>query len=280
MKIIHSFNTRPLFVKVWGLDTPSRMFGMIWYYALSLAYARRLGIKAELHADSLGAALLAHLPYDNVYTSLDEISDELHPRIWAVGKAYALRHAELGDVHIDGDVFIKSERCARAIFESDWDVIAQYTEPEFFYTDMAKTLAPCAEHFASNGLDMQIPGAYNTGIVGFRNMAARDRYCAGWIDNALYLSRHHSKMFDDDEKLTPDLMLEQKYIAQVAREFGLKPMLLLDDFCDSMNALANKLGFQHVLTDVKFKEVDKCRETLRRVNPEMYNSTLKICRKY
>lgn len=54
MRLVHSFNTRPLSIDCYGVDSLRRLAGNIWYFSLSVAYAKAAGAEIELHADSLG----------------------------------------------------------------------------------------------------------------------------------------------------------------------------------------------------------------------------------
>ena len=67
-----------------------RLIGNIWYYALSVAYAKRSGASIDLYTDTLGSKLLSDIPYDNIYVTLDDLPSDLNPRFWAAGKMYAL----------------------------------------------------------------------------------------------------------------------------------------------------------------------------------------------
>ena len=133
MRFIHSFSTRPLSIDLYGYGALRRMAGNIWYFALSLAYLRRLGVETVLHTDTLGASLLGHLPYDAINLTLNEVPNDIHPRFWAAGKIWALQAEPVGSIHIDGDVFIKSENALRYIDSKHWDFLAQHYESSEWY---------------------------------------------------------------------------------------------------------------------------------------------------
>lgn len=107
----------------------------MWYFSLSVAYLRRLGAGVTLHTDTLGKAVLGHLPYDSVRLTLDDWPDWIHPRFWAAGKFLSLAAENGPCVHIDGDVFIKRPELLRRIGDTlaSNDLIVQSSDPACMY---------------------------------------------------------------------------------------------------------------------------------------------------
>ncbi len=52
-------------------------------YALSLAYLKREGATTILHTDSIEKECLKILPYDEIYTSLNNVPDWINPKFFA-----------------------------------------------------------------------------------------------------------------------------------------------------------------------------------------------------
>lgn len=269
---VHSFSARPLLIDCYGQDSLRRALAQMWYFALSVAYLRRLGHRIVLHTDSLGALFLGHLPYDEVKLTLDGMPGEIHPRFWAASKFIALSNEEAPCVHIDGDVFIKSERCA-SLIESALersDMLVQSPDPARMY-ELERPLFEsepefcAAHHCMPDGRD-----AYNTGILGFRSDEVKSEFVGNYLEIVRYFSDRHAGELDD-AMLTPDLIAEQKMAEGFARERGLSTAMLLHDRSE-----ANAIGYQHVFSILKFRELPNCAKTLRIVDPEIYERCRRV----
>jgi len=254
-----------------------RLLGSVWYFALSVAYVKRAGHDIVLHTDALGKALLGHIPYDGIYLTLDEMPEDLHPRFWAAGKMWALDAEGTGAVHIDGDVFIKRKELADDMEGSEWDFIAQHFESSEWYEKENILFDRAPEVCAAYGLDTHRHGAFNTGVLGFRNDALMNEFIHGYKQMALYFSRVHGGILDTENFLTPDVMLEQRYTYQLCKRHGSKVRLVLPGESDH-SGKATAIGYQHVVTSRKFEQLDKCRRTLETVSPDIYKKTLRLCR--
>ena len=277
MRLVHSFNTRPLSIDCYGVAPLTRLAGNIWYNSLSVAYAKASGATIVLHADSLGAALLGHLPYDETHLTLDDMPRGLHPRFWAAGKMWALEAEAAGSVHIDGDVFIKRPELLSDIEDSEWDFIAQHYESSEWYEKECVLFDAHPWVCLSRGIDPHRHGAYNTGVIGFRDAALKDRYITSYKEAAVELSGLCWQMLASSPGLTPDVILEQRHAYQLCQSSGADVKLLLPlDSCHGARAAA--IGFQHVLTSAKFSHLDKCRTALRRLSPQIYEKTERLCR--
>ena len=277
MRLIHSFNTRPLSIDCYGVDSLRRLAGNIWYFSLSMAYAKSSGAEIDLHTDTLGAALLGHLPYGSIHLTLDSMPRELHPRFWAAGKMWALEAAGPGAVHIDGDVFIKRRELMEDIAAPGWDFIAQHYESSEWYEKENVLFDQRPQACASRGLDVHRPGAYNTGVIGFRDAGLMERYLTAYKEIALELSRECRDTLDRDIFLTPDVIIEQRHAYQLCRHAGARVKLVLPGE-SGHGATATRVGYQHVVTSCKFDQLDKCRAALLAVSPEIHEKTSRLCR--
>ena len=106
---IHTNWTAPAFNNRWSVGTVDQIINNIWYYSLSAAYLKRINQQINLHTDSFGKMCLDHIPYDNIYLTLDSIPKYIKPYMWAYGKFHALKRCPLNTIQIDADVFIKSK---------------------------------------------------------------------------------------------------------------------------------------------------------------------------
>lgn len=281
MRFCHSLSTRPLGIQLYHANTLHRLIGNVCYYSLSLAYLKRLNQEVVLYTDTLGAALLGHLPYDEIHIILDDIPDELSPRFWAAGKIYAIEQEPLGSVHIDGDVFIKKQSLVDSIEKFDWDLIVQNYENveccgagyynEFPYFENDKDF--CKQF----GIDPTKYGAYNCGMLGFRNQKLKDDFINSYKNIALNHSKlNYNSLFDANHR-TPDLVTEQTSIYQLSKDYNVKTLLNPKEG-DELKNLCNSLGYQHVITMAKYECLDKCMQILKQISPEIYEKTYKLCR--
>lgn len=274
LRFIHSLSTRPMLIEAYGVDSLRRLLTQVWYFSLSAAYLKRLGAGAVLHTDSLGAAVLGHLPYERIELTLDGWPGWIHPRFWAAGKFLALS-AERGPcVHIDGDVFFKRpealERLEGAMAESD--IVAQSLDPACMYAMDAELFRREEDFCRAHGIEFDGRDATNTGVLGVGSDGVREALCGNYFEVVRHFSERYGKELTEGEILTPDLLAEQKMTEGLARQRGWRVGLLLEDV-----GRASEIGYQHVYTIDKMNHMPQCIETLRRVDPEIYARTLRIC---
>lgn len=270
---MHSLSTRPLLMNCYGIDGLKRLLTQAAYFALSVAYLKREGQYVVLHTDTLGRAVLGHLPYDEIHLTLDEMPRDISPRFWAASKFVALSREEAPCVHIDGDVFIKNGGVVERIAESlaEVDVLFQGRDKAVMYT-MERPLFEgeeefCREHYCyPDGRD-----AYNTGLMGFGNAGALRGIVDNYLEVVRYFSGKYKALLEKEVYLTPDLIAEQKMVEGYVRERGLRCDLLLERPED-----ATRIGYQHVYTVDKHNELARCLETLHLVSPEICESTSRL----
>lgn len=279
MKLAHSLSTRPWRLNVFGFDGMLRLIGTVWYYSLSVAYALRIGAEIELHTDTLGERLLGHLPYTRIYTDLDDMPSNISSRFWAAGKMFALGNMDLGDVHIDGDVFFKKRSLLDDLERAPWDVLAQSVEDEQWvrscYIREMKPFRIVPDVCESICLSLEdCKCAYNTGAVGFRMETLRRAFVNGYKTVVSAVSEAAGSDLDNSLFSTPDLVAEQLYIRQVAEAGKAEVRMVVDDpFSD----LPAKIGYQHVLTSRKYAHIDRVKALLEVINPKIYANTKKLC---
>lgn len=270
-KLIHSFWTRPLEQRMYGIDRLAHLAGDVWMFALSVAYARREGFRIELHTDSLGAAMLGHLPYDAVHLTLDGMPRHLSPRFWAAGKMWALEAAGPGTVHIDGDVFIKD--AALLDIAPGTGIVAQEIETHHDWMWSNEAIAPDWDDFcAVHGIVSRDEINYNTGVLGLLDDGFRRDYIAAYRRFALDATACYGAELERGEWLTPDLFAEQLMMFQMARARGLREHIVLPG--GGWDAPA--VGFQHLVTSRKYTVVWKVRATLKKLFPDIYEKTERL----
>lgn len=273
-RFVHSFSTRPLLIDCYGIDGLRRLLAQVWYFSLSVAYLRRLGASVTLHTDTLGKAVLGHLPYDSVRLTLDDWPDWIHPRFWAAGKFLSIAAENGPCVHIDGDVFIKRPELLRRIGDTlaSNDLIVQSSDPACMYAREVPFFETEKEFCIAHGIEADGRDSFNTGLLGFGSDRVRQELCGNYLDVVRYFSERYPAELDADSLLTPDLLAEQKMTEGFTRIRGWKVERLLSEAAE-----AARIGYQHVFTIDKMNCMPSCMETLRVVDPEIYAATNHLC---
>lgn len=282
MRFVHSLWTAPSMDERWGFDAKTATIGNIWYYTLSAAYLKRLEQEIVLHTDNFGKECLSHIPYDNIYLTIEEnISKDTCPIMWACSKFYALKNEPLGSLHIDGDVFIKSRKCLNLINAGPYDLFVQGKEnielweeqvPDIIYEDNEKWL----QHLTfPEGVKEHGARAYNTGVIAFDNQELKNKFIDSYffMYNQVINDEILIKQWEENKDICPDLVIEQRFLYDLAE--GYKTRYLLDYSRKHVNQDANEIGFQHVIGKKKYREVDICKRVLKHINEDLYEKTLK-----
>lgn len=253
----------------------------IWLYALSFLYAREVADKVVLHADDLGLEYLDVIPYDEVYPTLNQISD-VHQKWWAMGKVIALENEPLKSVHIDGDVFLRNPELIREKFAmKGFDMVCQMVERGHLF---AGGYEPQMKYFDHALRNVVVKGygwcdyALNCGVLGFRKKSLRDEFIKNVKTMVGESSKDHSIMFLMDGKYEPNIIVEQYMLAGLAELTKSKIQFILDpiavDKQQSLNQVANELGYIHAWGKTKYKDhiVDIVKQIVRKKSPEIYSN--------
>ena len=84
-RFVHSFWTKPC------ENDNEKLKKYILYFATSLAWLKKNNFPIVLHTDSKGKELFKNLPYDEIYTTLDNIPENISPKFYAYGKFLAMQ---------------------------------------------------------------------------------------------------------------------------------------------------------------------------------------------
>ena len=241
-------------------------------YALSVAYLKRLGCSINLHTDSLGKKLLDGIGYDNIYLSAEEIPTSISPKIFAYPKSIALEKEPIGTVHIDGDVFIKTEECLNRIFNHDCECVVQSCETHLPWVLGAKSfMMPFLnENLLSTGEKLKIEDYdYNTGVIGFFNEELKNLFISNYQELAKKLSKYEYLYLvkNEDGKFDcPDFVIEQQLISYLIRNRKVRCVLPVDSipYMSERNELAKQIGYTHLLGPTKYdvEVIDKVKGRL------------------
>lgn len=233
------------------------------YFATSLAYLKENGFPIVLHTDSKGMELFKDFPYDEIYTTLDNIPENINPKFYAYGKFLAMQKEELGSVHIDGDVFIKTKELGDRILNFKGKSITQGIESERTVLRLYRKwdfdeCSDTVEKYVS--LDTKV--SYNCGVVGISDKELKDNYINSYINltNELVDYKFESPF------AIPDLVCEQLLLYYLNPDSDL---VLETNTIEEMH----RKNYLHVIGGQKMDRpfIENLKRVLQELNPKIYN---------
>lgn len=272
MKFIHTFWSKPLKEhKSYNINLSS----LLTVYAFSAECIRNLGETIELYADEYGAELLSFISYDKVHI-VKNIEDN-NPYFFAQMKLFALKECDLGDVLIDGDLFLYNREVINKIEENKHiDVIYSYFEPYYqilkdqlygMYSKINSALVSNSnvkfkEPYKWPSEDNEFEWM-NTSLLVFNNQELKDRY----IEDQFY----YQKVLNDIkwDKMLPDVVLEQRFLTLLAKDYTSMPILEGYGVNPQINEIAIKMGFTHLCTS-KLYVYNIFQDRLFELNNDLY----------
>lgn len=270
MALFQSFWSKPALSKRWKI--PNQLESNLWITALSCAYARKNNIPLTMHTDDYGKELLKHLPYDSIKLTLNQLPSDTPIGQWAISKFYAQQEHPLGDIHIDNDVFIKKRSLYDLMTKSHYDCIVQSFELADFggYVD-AQELVRNIEGIPTR-VDLRY--AYNVGIIGFQDKELKQKYIDDYF-KFYEIVRKDPKVEEliSTNDFTCELLIEQQHLWELCNHKIVKCVLPNRSF-------ANELGYTHLLGGGKYARIEQVKETLKKLDPEIYNKTLEMIEAY
>lgn len=291
MNFFHTYWSKPETFGRWEADYSIHIESTIYFYSLSVAFIKRLGYSIDLYTDIKGKETLGHLPYDNIFVVLENMSNNIPRCNWAAGKIESFKYAKIGDIYIDGDVFIKTEKCIDkikngyqydAMFQSieDIDNVNNFYNTQFEYIYYDNNLEMGKYDFPLN-----IPKfgkcAYNAGLILFNNQQYKDDfiYAYYYVLEQICKDKFIDDIFDLNSHFCLDLVMEQRFLYEIGKSYNIGTLLdywkAVDKNAEgykTINDQANELGFQHVLGFKKYEreEIEKCKGALKKVNLQIY----------
>ena len=267
LRIFHTLWTKPLKEE----RTPVTLL----CYAISFHYAKQIGAEVALHTDTLGAEMLSFIPYDEVIIDLDNIPERI-TRFWAYGKLYATKQEPLGSVHIDGDVFLKNPSLAE-YFCANHDLLTQSEEGDDWRTDYTYELSQAAIGIKDipNGLDLFYPRSYNCGVVQFNNAELKKKYLDTYfktVELSLSDPTYENRIakiidrFGDKGSIIPDIITEQQFLHEIAREYITDTILTGDIRTDALSK-----GYTHLCTAAKYEMKQDIERMLGELDQKLLN---------
>lgn len=274
MHFVHSLWSKPLIANRRNIQFKTSLLTTILCNATSVAWINHLGGKINLYADGLGRDVLGFLPYDNIY-ELD-VPINIPVCTWACGKFLVLEKLPLGDVHIDGDVFLKSDKLLEMCSDNSYDMVVQSIENDKttlkkYYSEIREILK--RYNIQSNCTLNEIP-SYNCGTIGFFNNELKQKYLIEYFNTLNNIIKNKQCILELNKNLNaiPDLILEQQFLYEISKPYKVNNLL---GTSETMYENAIKLNYQHVLGGFKEQQINEIMQELKYVDETIYKNTMK-----
>lgn len=275
MHFVHSLWSKPLIVSRRNVALQRAILVNIFSAAASYAWIKHNGGKMDLYCDGFSKDTLEFIPYDHIYEL--KVPNNVPTACWAVGKFLTLEKMELGDVHIDNDVYIKGDEIFNKVLDTSYDVVVQSTEDDktvqHDYYDNIRTLF---NNYNIKPLYCTIDDSisYNCGTIGFNNQELKMKYLKEYFYtlNQIIHNKDVVNILKNDKNSVPDLVLEQQFLYELSRDYKVNNLLgTSDELYD--NAL--KYNYQHVLGGYKEEAINSIINELKYVDEDLFRKAMK-----
>lgn len=277
MKFIHTFWSKPLFNNKFDSFNNS-LTNILMDYACSASFVHKYGEKIVLYADKIGARLLSCIPYDEVYIIDGLDGESIH--FAAQIKFEALKRCDLGDVIIDGDLFLRKKEAIDYIRDIKEDVSYSFYEPYKYVLRSPQTLETMDKLVEDmSGVKYKKPyklpttirefSYTNTSMMKFNNKKILDKYIKQYY--------YHKEVLKDCKfRGWPDLMIEQRFLTILIESSNCSYKPVIDNYYEDPNAnqRALDLGFTHLGSN-KSQYLKWVAEMLKENDEQLYNIVLK-----
>jgi len=266
LRVYHSFWSKPLLQKRFGRSVQKQLESTLLFTTIGVIAAKRLGIEIVLHTDDYGAKLFEHVPYDEVYLTLN--GHDIDAQFWASGKMLALAHEPLGSCHLDLDAWIKGTACRNLVFGSTKDLVVQSKEDAFaVYDPNKKFVFDHGRVDISKVIDMRqarkSAEAYNCGLVRINNQQLKDKWLELYWKIIHELDRKQPPGLHE-RYCIPDLVAEQWVLFHLCKQHGFRVQCICDGF--NQDQKAREIGYAHLISEQKYEVDDELRKILQRLN--------------
>lgn len=256
MKFIHSFyldeNKDPEYIYI------NRIC-----FILSCLCARKLGYDIDLHCNKNMYKYLSIAPYTNVYVDLDDLKQP--HRIYAKSKFDVMSKEDLGNIHLDGDVFLLKDSIKQLLDFSEFDLIVQCKETRknmggYLWTESSNSFKNCEyPNWACKVCNVM----YNCGVVGINNKDLKDEYFETYYN----MLKKYEK-FGVDVCSVPDIIIEQQFLYDICKYRGYKVKTLLNE--DDLEGSAKDIGYSHLMGRSKYKFKDNVEKMIYKLDKNIY----------
>ena len=279
LRLVHSFVSR-------NCDDKN-LFIHLSYFILSCIYAKKAGFEIALHCDNRTMDILKIAPYDEIINDLENVPSPANKTIYAWSKFKAMENEPLGTIHIDGDVFLKSEGLKDILNFNEYDCIVQSIEHYNTFNNNSKHLFLKNIWEKNTALFMQCKypvwanrkceSMFNCGVVVFNNQELKNEYFNTYWKMLDLYNKTGLMVYNT----TPDIIIEQQFLKDLVEHNKYKVKFVLP-YCDSFDELcnnANHINYQHVIGGSKKENIEKVLLLIKKHDEHVYNELMNIRKK-
>lgn len=270
MRLVHSFTSTHC--------SNESLFMHLCYFILSCIYAKNSGFDIVVHCDERAKNILQIAPYDEIITDLEGVLAPANSRIYAWGKFEAMKNEDLGNIHIDGDVFLKSPILKKILNFDEYDCIVQCIENTGIYggdqdpvwQENAYIFNLCKYPIWAN---RNCKHMFNCGVIGFNNPQLKQEY----FDTYNNMVKQYAQTGLNVKGSVPDIIIEQQFLKDLTdyKDYKVKCVLPVNSAI-SLQSYAASIGYQHVIGDSKRKNLEKVLNTIKMFDKTIYDDLIKI----
>jgi hypothetical protein len=241
----------------------------IVFTAMSLWSLKALGQEVVLHTDIEGAKLLGHLPYDAIYTDLQDNPVSLN--FWASGKFYSLIKGETG-IHIDTDLFITSSEVIDILADNNF-VITNFEKTEA-YKDSINAYIEILDSFEINHpFKDDLSLSINCGLIKLPE-EIKKKYVNFYFkfvttfQNNIILNENSS--IEKQSLYSPDLLIEQLLLKKLSDAYQLSPVSLINAISMKEEDYYKIENICHLLSFEKYVLIPLMLNYLKQYNNDLF----------
>lgn len=271
MRLVHSFSSI--------YCDNNALFRHLSYFILSCLYAKRSGFKIVVHCDERAKQILQLAPYDDIITDLEGIPAPANDKIYAWSKFKAMENEDLGNIHIDGDVFLKSPILQKILEFENYDCIVQCTENVGIYGGNQYPMWKANSQIFET---MQYPewakreceSMFNCGVVGFNNPKLKQEYfetyqnmLTQYVQSGIYVKNS-----------VPDIIVEQQFLKDLTdyKNYKVKHVLPVKN-STALQSYAASIGYQHIIGgEGKILNLPKVLNIIKSMDLQLYKRLMMI----
>lgn len=256
------------------------LFTQSCYFALSSIYAYGSDMPITLYTDYEFKEILDYAPYKNISVIFDNHDDYINidPLVWAWPKFIALDVVDRYSIHIDGDVFLKSNDLIQLLQFNGFDAIVQHLESRLetqCYGSAYFDSFDCIKHLDfPKSVTKKVPDYMpNNGVLGVCNNKLWEKY----RDSYWYMVNQIEKgSLQKEGWCVPDIIFEQYFLKELCDYYGYNIKYILKGDCidDIIKDAANK-NYQHVCSE-KRQHIKKVLELIHKKDNRCYDALYSI----
>ena len=275
MIFANSFWSKPMLNN--KFDTfENSLFINLFSFTMSAEMVRAFGHDIILYTDEYGKELLSVAPYSDIVVI--DIPENESEHFAAQIKFEALKRMELGQTHIDGDIFLWKRGIYDLIKNANEDILYSAYEDNTYlpenhplYIKFNKLINKMSSVKYESPYKLPLMTELNwpnTSIIKINSQSLKDDYISQY--------EYHKKLLSniDFENTWPDIIIEQYFLELLCKSKNYTSKEAIVNFREN-EELAVELGFVH-LGSAKHAKINLAVDWIRNNDPGRYNAIIDI----